>query len=217
LFPTIIGMLSPEAHFLYPPSQYSGKLTEIVISRLKTIINQYRRDRLSGSLASVYAGSSRESGRAVDPNTTNMPGFTTHQCSIKAGSVEFSILTLLVRVYGPALLGDEAMDFVIETFAKEGGIRLVQRALWGTDDVGIMLDLLLGEVLSYFVELSEKHAKRHLSLRPPSIFAPNFSSTGRASVFAVSGWAACIRRTTSFIRKAGKCRATAAMKAFLFP
>jgi hypothetical protein len=159
LFPTIIGMLSPEAHLLYPPSQYSSKLTEIIISRLKTIVDQYRRDRLSGSLSSVYAGSSRESGRAVDPSTTNIPGFTIHQCSIKAGSVEFSILTLLVHVYGPALFGDDAMDFVIETFAKEGGIRLVQRALWGSDDVGIILDLLLGEAISYFVELSERHAE----------------------------------------------------------
>jgi hypothetical protein len=69
--------------------------------------------------------------------------------------IELAILTALADIYGGELLAvDDALGYALRLLARHGGVRLVQRVLWGDTVSDAALAVLLVESRAALTQIS---------------------------------------------------------------
>jgi hypothetical protein len=68
--------------------------------------------------------------------------------------VELAILTALADTYGSEMLSNASLGYALRQVARQGGIALVQRVLWGESASDVQLDAMLGATRAAFTQIS---------------------------------------------------------------
>ena len=68
--------------------------------------------------------------------------------------VELAILTALADTYGAEMLSNSSLGYALRLVARQGGIALVQRVLWGESASDVQLATMLGATRAAFTQNS---------------------------------------------------------------
>ena len=68
--------------------------------------------------------------------------------------VELAILTALADTYGAEMLSNASLGYALRLVARQGGIALVQRVLWGESASDAQLATMLGATRAAFTQIS---------------------------------------------------------------
>jgi len=68
--------------------------------------------------------------------------------------VELAILTALADTYGAEILTNVSLGYALRLVARQGGIALVQRVLWGESASDVQLATMLGATRAAFTQIS---------------------------------------------------------------
>jgi hypothetical protein len=135
--------------------RYNAHETAVVTLALDDAIAAYRQGRTTGLPCLDQNGASLVSNNfdslfGLNDESQVLPHLGDRLCVD-----EIAVLTTLASVYGPTLLDDGTFGSIVRLIACQGGIRLVQRVLWGEAEADISLALMLSDVQAPFEELTK--------------------------------------------------------------
>jgi len=140
-----------------PPSGKSGPVdphTARLVLRLDDAISAFRAGEATGIPALDAA--SRLIGDLADDVTARARARAHGHRNVprRPDRVELAILTALADTYGSELLTNASLGYALRLVARQGGIALVQRVLWGESASDVQLVTMLGATRAAFTQIS---------------------------------------------------------------
>jgi hypothetical protein len=89
--------------------------------------------------------------------------------------VERAILMTLADIYGAEMLTSASLGYALRLLAWHGGVRLMQRVLWGTSDEDLQLAEILSEARTDFISLTTVFADARFA-QARALLAPLMTS-----------------------------------------
>ena len=147
-------MSEPQAD---PPSDKAVPLnpeTARIVLRLDDAISAFR----AGEPTGIHAldSASRLIGDLADDAITSNATRRGERRRIprRPDRVELAILTALADTYGSEMLINASLGYALRLVARQGGIALVQRVLWGESASDVQLATMLGATRAAFTQIS---------------------------------------------------------------
>src|SRR5471030_76595 len=138
------------------PDPLSDKATPLnpgtarLVLRLDDAISAFRAGEATGIRALDAA--SRLIGDLADDVTARTYGH--RNVPRRPDRVELAILTALADTYGAEMLSNASLGYALRLVARQGGIALVQRVLWGESASDVQLATMLGATRAVFAQIS---------------------------------------------------------------
>jgi hypothetical protein len=136
------------------PSERADQATARLVLVLDTAITTFRAGKSTGIPALDSA--SRLIGDMADDATTSNATRRGQRRRIprRPDRVELEILTALADTYGSEMLSNAPLGYALRLVARQGGIALVQRVLWGESASDVQLATMLGATRAAFTQIS---------------------------------------------------------------
>ena len=124
--------------------------TARLVLRLDDAISAFR----AGEATSIRAldAASRLIGDLGDDVTARAHGH--RNVPRRPDRVELAILTALADTYGSEITTNSSLGYALRLVARQGGIALVQRVLWGESASDVQLATMLGAARAAFTQIS---------------------------------------------------------------
>ena len=144
-----------------PPSDPSSDKSDPVhphtarlVLRLDDAISAFRAGEATGIRALDAA--SRLNGELADDDVVRdtVSHGERRRVPRRPDRIELAILTALADTYGSEMLSNASLGYALRLVARQGGIALVQRVLWGESASDVQLATMLGATRAAFTQIS---------------------------------------------------------------
>jgi len=129
-------------------------VTACIVLRLDDAISAFRAGEGTGLHALDSA--SRLTGELTDDASTSAAARRGERPRVprRPDRVELAILTALADTYGNEMLTNASLGYALRLVARNGGVALVQRVLWGESASDVQLATMLGATRAAFTQIT---------------------------------------------------------------
>jgi CBS domain-containing protein len=129
-------------------------VTARIVLRLDDAISAFRAGEGTGLPALDSA--SRLIGELTDDAITSAAARRGERARVprRPDRVELAILTALADTYGSEILHNASLGYALRLIARQGGVALVQRVLWGESASDLQLATMLGATRAAFTQIT---------------------------------------------------------------
>lgn len=143
-----------------PPATPLGMSTPLdpetarIVLRLDDAISAFRAGKGTGLRALDFPSGLRRKPADEEVMSNAGPQAVRRRIPRRPDRVELAILTALADTYGSEILHNASLGYALRLVARDGGVALVQRVLWGESASDLQLATMLGATRAAFTQLT---------------------------------------------------------------